>query len=135
MSESVVIEGDVYKIMPTEEFKSGFRKRDLVIDTGGDYPKKIPIQFMKDKCRDLDAIEEGFVVRVEAFVNGNEWNGKFYVSLSAYKMEIISGAKVSTPRKESTASKPKFTTKVIEGGGSDSGLTDSDYDEDDDMPF
>ncbi len=128
--DTVIIEGQIHKVGETETFNSGFQKRELVIDTGGDYPKKIPVQFTKDKCSFLDKLAPGFVVKVECFVNGNEWKGRFFVSLQAYKIEIIEGSPIKTEEstrnpqgihKEST----QFTTKYV---GDDSS-------EDDDVPF
>ena len=40
----------------TKEFASGFRKREFVINTGGDYPQAIKLEAHKDNIKKLDKI-------------------------------------------------------------------------------
>ena len=35
------IKGTIEAIFETKEFKSGFKKREFVINTGGDYPQSV----------------------------------------------------------------------------------------------
>ena len=44
MSE-LIIEGTIKVIGETQEFDSGFKKRQIVITTAGDYPQDIAIGF------------------------------------------------------------------------------------------
>ena len=67
MSETNTIKGTVETVLDLQEFASGFCKRVLVINTGGDYPQTIPVEFVKDKVEILTGLRKG--QEVEAFVN------------------------------------------------------------------
>ena len=45
MSE-LIIEGTIKVIADTQEFDSGFKKRQFVITTAGDYPQDIAMDFI-----------------------------------------------------------------------------------------
>lgn len=84
------LEGSVHKIFSTEQKSDSFRSRDIVIDTGGQYPQKIKAQFVQDRCELLNQYKEGDQVRLHFDLRGNEWENKFYVSLNAWKIERTS---------------------------------------------
>ena len=92
MSEAYKIEGRIHKVLDTETFPSGFQKRILVVDTMGDYPQMIPIEFLKDRVTELDGLQEGVTIIVQANIRGNEYNGKYYVSLVGWKFNLDSVA-------------------------------------------
>lgn len=75
------ITAPVYKILPLQEFESGFKKRVLVVKTTEEYSQTLPIEFTKDRASLLDGIAEGQIVTVNYAIKGNEYNGKFYVNL------------------------------------------------------
>lgn len=77
----------IHAILDTQEFDSGFRKRVLVLKTTGDYPQTIPFEFTKERCDALDKLTEGQIVTVHYDLRGNEYNGRYYVNLSAWKFD------------------------------------------------
>lgn len=81
--------GKIVAITPTQSFASGFTKRQIVIETDGDskYPQQVPFEVVKDKCSELDRYHIGQIVTVRFDVRGNEHNGKYYVSLQAWRIE------------------------------------------------
>lgn len=83
----MTITAPIYKILPTQTFDSGFQKRTLVLKTTGDYPQTIPFEFVKDRTSLLDNLKEGQTVTVHYDIRGNEYNGKFYSSLQAWKVD------------------------------------------------
>lgn len=87
MSEKIEITGVIENILPTKDFPSGFRKRVLVINTGGEYPQKIPVEFTKDKCDALDSLVTGQGVTAYVNLRGNEYQGKYYASIQGWKFE------------------------------------------------
>lgn len=87
MSEKIEIKGTVETILEIQEFASGFRKRIIVVNTGGKYPQTVPIDFAKEKIDLLDNLAKGQEVTIGVNIRGNEYNGKYYVSLAGWKVD------------------------------------------------
>ena len=84
--------GKIKLISETQNFPSGFSKREFVVTTGDmKYPQDLKFEMVKDKCAILDNYKEGSDVKVSFDVRGNEYNGKYYVNLSCWKLEGGSG--------------------------------------------
>jgi len=83
------LKGKILLIGQTETVGSqgNFQKRQLVITTDEQYPQKIAIDFVQTKTTILDSYSIGQEVEVSVNVRGNEYNGKYYVHLSAWKIE------------------------------------------------
>lgn len=64
-----------------------FKKRTLVVSTEEQYVQHIPIDFVQDKCDLLNNYAVDDNVKVSINVRGNEYNGKYYVSLNGWKLE------------------------------------------------
>jgi hypothetical protein len=87
MSDKIDVKGTVETILEIQEFASGFKKQTLVIDTGGKFPQKVAIDFAKEKIELLTNLVKGQEVTVGVNIRGNEYNGKYYVSLSGWKLD------------------------------------------------
>ena len=87
MSENTQVTGTVEKLLPLEEFASGFKKQVLVVNTGGKYPQMIPVEFAKEKIDMLNGLVENQEVTVSINLRGNEYNGKYYASIQGWKLE------------------------------------------------
>jgi hypothetical protein len=87
MNNEMKIEGIVETVLPLEEFASGFTKRVLVINTGGDYPQTVPVEFVKDKTEVLTGLTKGQAVTAHINIRGNEYNGKYYCNLGGWKLD------------------------------------------------
>jgi hypothetical protein len=87
MSEKIEIKGTVETILEIQEFASGFKKRTIVVNTGGKYPQTVPIDFAKEKIDLLDNLAKGQEVTIGVNVRGNEYNGKYYASLAGWKVD------------------------------------------------
>lgn len=84
--------GKIKVISDIQNFPSGFSKREFVVTTGdGKYPQDLKFEMVKDKCATLDDYKEGSDVKVSFDIRGNEYNGKYYVNLSCWKLEGGSG--------------------------------------------
>lgn len=87
------IEGTIKVIMDVMTFGSGFTKREFVITSGDDkYPQDIKMEFVKDKVALLDRFRPGQRVKVGFEIRGNENNGRYYVSLSAWRINPADGS-------------------------------------------
>lgn len=68
--------------------KSGnsWQKKNFVIETVEQYPKKVCFQIFGDKCNQL-APKVGDVVTVSFNAESKEFNGKWYTQLSCWNIE------------------------------------------------
>ena len=110
------INGKVKLIMEQQSWDSGFTKREFVITTNEQYPQDVKLECIKDKISLLNDLSEGDDVEVSFNVRGNEYNGKYFVNLQAWKLNKVG----SQPNSNPNSPQPDF-----EPVG----------DEDDDLPF
>jgi hypothetical protein len=89
------LSGKVKIINPTQTTASGFSKREFVVTTNEQYPQDVKLELIKDKCAALDSYKVGDNVTVGFNIRGNEYQGKYYVSLQAWK---INKGEVSQPK-------------------------------------
>ena len=86
---SLQLTGTIKVIFQAETYPSGFTKREFVVTTKEQYPQDIKIELVNDKTAILDSFSEGQEVTVHFNVRGNEFNGKYYVSLQGWKVEEV----------------------------------------------
>jgi len=104
--------GKLKWIGETQNFPSGFSKREFVVTTAYDkYPQDLKFEVVKDKCPALDPFDLGQDVQVSFDIRGNEYNGKYYVNLACWKIQeaaassaVPSSSKATTSRQPSPAS-------------------------------
>ena len=88
MSTSNELTGKITHIFDTQTFSSGFQKREFVVNDNADkYPQSIKFETVKEGCDRLDGYKVGDAVTVKFNIRGNEYNGKFYVSLQCWRIE------------------------------------------------
>ena len=86
------VKGTVHLIEQTQEVgNNGFKKRLIVVKTDGEYPQFIPVDFVKDKCAILDGYAVGQLVEISVNMRGNEYEGKYYLSLQGWQIKKIEG--------------------------------------------
>ncbi len=80
--------GTIKLISELQTFASGFSKREFVVTTAHDrYPQDIKFETVKEKCSLLDGFSPGQEVVVSFDIRGNEYNGKYFVNLSCWKIQ------------------------------------------------
>lgn len=126
MSQAYQLTGTVKAIGETQSFASGFTKRQFVVTTDDDkYPQDIALEVAKDKCALLDAYRVGDPITVDFNLRGNEYNGKYYVQLAAWKLDRQgSGQQRQAPPQAQP--RPQQTQAQTPA---------EDYQEDDEIPF
>ena len=72
MSETVEVTGTVERIGDLQTFDSGFTKREVVVNTGGQYPDQIGVEFLKDDTAKVDALNVGDSIIVTGFLGGRD---------------------------------------------------------------
>ena len=85
------LEGTIKLINPAQTFPSGFVKREFVVTTDDQYPQDIKLELTKEKCALADGLSQGQRVSVSFRIRGNEYQGKYYVNLQAYKIDAGAG--------------------------------------------
>lgn len=74
---------------------NGFQKRQIVIETTGQYPQQVAFELTKDKCSIADSYKVGQQVEIGFDLRGREYNGKYYTNLNAWKVNPINQEETS----------------------------------------
>jgi Domain of unknown function (DUF3127) len=85
--EKMDITGRLKVVMEEKVFPSGFNKREFVITTEEQYPNDISFELLKDKCALVNNFQPGDRVTVRFDIRGREWQGKYFNSLVAWKLD------------------------------------------------
>lgn len=85
---SYELNGTVKVVMDLMTFDSGFTKREFVVTTKDQYPQDVKFQTVKDKTALLDNLAPGQEVTVHFDIRGNEWKDRYFVDLSAWRIQI-----------------------------------------------
>ena len=93
--------GKLKLVNEIQTFDSGFSKREFVITTSEQYPQDVKFELFKDKTSLIDSSKVGDTLTVSFNIRGNEYNGKYYVSLQAWRIGIEAS---SQPPQAPTAS-------------------------------
>lgn len=123
--------GKLKVISDIQSFASGFTKREFVVTTAHDkYPQDLKFEVVKDKCSLLDSFQVGQEVQVNFDIRGNEYNGKYFVNLSCWKLQAADGSSSAPARSQGGAASQSATS-----GEPDISDFRNDDDFDDDVPF
>mgnify|MGYP002405562780 CR=1 FL=1 len=112
--------------MDTQTFDSGFQKKEFVVTTKEQYPQDVKFELIKDRIDILSPYKQGDTVKVHFNVRGNEYKGRYYVNLQAWRIESLgAGASVSSDSADPFG----------DAGFPDEGNAPSSSSEVDDLPF
>lgn len=67
-----------------------WKRQDFILEIPGQYPKKVCITIFGDKVEQF-AVKTGDDVKVEADIESREYNGRWYTSVKAWKVEKAGG--------------------------------------------
>jgi len=93
------IKGNILVVGEVQEFSSGFRKREVVIETGDQYPNPIPVEFIKEKADDFDG-QPGDMIRCDINLRGREWNNRYFCNIQAWRWDLDRQQKPPEPAKK-----------------------------------
>ena len=118
MAQAFEIEGSVKVLNDLQTFPSGFTKREFVVEVqDGNYPQMVKFEAVKDKTALLDGINIGDPVKVFFDIRGNEYNGKYYVNLVAWKLERGAGGGGGAPPQQQQHGQGEPSPQDLQGGG------------------
>ncbi len=125
--------GTIKVIFDEQVFPSGFNKREFVVTTENDrYPQDLKFELVKDKTKLIEPFEAGQKVVVNFDIRGNEYKDRYYVNLSAWK---IQPADDSSPSGGGAAAAGTAGAAATGGEPAASDMRDEDDFDDDDVPF
>lgn len=82
--------------LQTGSGKNGqWKKQDVIVETEGQYPKKVCISIWGDKINESQ-LQVGAQLSISFDVESREYNGKWYTDVKAWKIEAA-GAKEGSP--------------------------------------
>ncbi len=125
MANGFELEGTVHLIGDIQTFDSGFTKREFVVEVkDGNFPQMIKFECLKEKTSLTDNLNKGDTVKVNFDIRGNEYNGRFFVNLNAWKIEGTSGsgnagAPAESGAANSTPNEPPAGYGQPDSGGDD----------------
>lgn len=120
------LEGTIKVIFDEVTFNSGFSKREFVVTTDDDrFPQDIKFECIKDKAALLDDRAAGERVKVTFDIRGNEYKDRYFVNLSAWRIEpVASDASPAGPAGSQDEKPPLPSDSMVPA-----------EDPDDDLPF
>ena len=95
------ISGKIIAILPIQEGNSkngSWKKQSFILETKGDYPRKVCIDIWGDKIEKA-IIEVGSDVVAYIQLSSREWNGKWFTDVKAWKIDKSEAGILSEPVK------------------------------------
>ncbi len=83
-----------------------WRKRDYILETEGQYPKKVCLTVWGDKI-DQFAMQEGDDITAGIEVESREFNGRWYTDVKVWRVDKKGG---NHPQNENSATNPDVST-------------------------
>ena len=124
--------GKIKMIGEVQSFASGFTKREFVVTTAAEkYPQDIKFDMVKEKCAILDSFKPGDDVQVTFDIRGREYNGKYFVDLSCWKLQAGGGGG-GEPSRSSQGGAPRGQASSSNEPKMDELRDEDDFD---DVPF
>lgn len=107
------LKGKVIQVLPeqTGTGKNGeWKKQDIIIETEGQYPKKVCVSLWGDK---VGTVLNGANVDAQLDPESREYNGRWYTELKAWKIEQSGGSPQQSTPSQPSAKVPKEDTDDI----------------------
>ena len=78
--------------LQTGSSKNGeWRKQDIILETDGQYPKKICVSVWGDKIN-ANQLVVGNKLKIDFDIESREYNSRWYTDVKAWKVEVVGGA-------------------------------------------
>lgn len=76
-----------------------WKKQDIIVETDGQYPKKICISIWGDKINE-GQLQIGNLLQIDFDIESREYNNKWYTDIKACKIELADTSTQKTPDNE-----------------------------------
>jgi hypothetical protein len=64
-----------------------WKKQDIIVETDGQYPKKVCISIWGDKINE-GQLQIGNLMKIDFDIESREYSGKWYTDIKAWKIEL-----------------------------------------------
>lgn len=81
--------------------RGDWKKRDMIVETIEQFPKKVCISCFGDKADQVANYQPGTELRIAFNLESREFNSKWYSDIKAWKIDISSGASNSNSNNNS----------------------------------
>ena len=75
------------------------KKQDIIVETDGQYPKKVCISIWGDKINE-GQLQIGNLLQIDFDIESREYNNKWYTDIKAWKIELAGTSTQKTPDNE-----------------------------------
>jgi len=65
-----------------------WKKQDIIVETEGQYPKKICISIWGDKISEAQ-LQIGNELKIDFDIESRDFNGRWYTDIKAWKIEVV----------------------------------------------
>lgn len=107
------LNGTVELVQNEKQISDSFRKRDVIINTGGDYPQMIQIQFVNDMVDESGMLVQGMEIEIDFNLRGRAWENPktgdtlYFNTLQGWKIQTVGGMPLPTPNAPQVKDLPK----------------------------
>ncbi len=87
---SIVLTGKLLETLPQQSGtgKNGpWLKQDFIIETAGEFPRKICISAWGDKANGIADFQKGEMIKVSVNIESREFNERWYTDVKAWRIE------------------------------------------------
>ncbi|AFL83542.1 Protein of unknown function (DUF3127) [Belliella baltica DSM 15883] len=106
------INGKIVQVM-AEQSGNGrngvWRKKDYILETEGNYPKKVALAVWGDKIDQFN-LQQGDQVSAGIEIESREYNGKWYTDVKVWKVDKQGGAEANRQSQNTSAAMPDVTS-------------------------
>ena len=87
------IKGTIKMIGETNQVSEKFKKREIWIETEGQFPQTVSMEAQQDFCSELDNLSEGDTITASIEIRGRVWNDpktgkdRVFNTVKVYKIE------------------------------------------------
>lgn len=88
--DNLIVKGKVVQILPPQSGESSngsWKKQEFVIETDGNYPKKICISGFNDTADLVGKLSTGENVDVYVNIESREYNSRWYTDIKAWRID------------------------------------------------
>jgi hypothetical protein len=106
---SIVLTGKLLHILPQQSGtgKNGpWVKQDFIIETPGEFPRKVCISAWGEKAGEIGGYKEGEEVQVNVNIESREFNERWYTDIKAWRIEKLSSSPANIPPPPATEDIP-----------------------------
>lgn len=93
MANELTISGRIFSVLPLQQgtSKAGkpWQKQEYILDTGGQYPKKVCFSLFGDSITKFP-LQVGQDVTVSIDIESREWNSRWYTEVRAWNVAYAS---------------------------------------------